>query len=723
MSLKDAVDKPDIKDFRIEAQIGEGNFSRIVRATYTPTQETFALKVVEKQRVKRLRIRHANIFNEINMEKEVLNKLRHPNIIRLYHTFQDNDKLYFLLEFLDGGELLDHLIHEKRQIGLHEDTVRFYLADVVNAIEYVHANQIIHRDLKPENMVVCKDTNHLKLIDFGTAKNLADTALNGPNFVGTPEYMSPETIDNKDVTFASDLWALGCIVFQLCTGETPFSGGSAYLTFLKVQDGSFHLPEYLSDEAKDLITKLLQKDPKARLGSGEAGINDIKVHPFFRGIDFDNHMQAPLPATKFQDIALLSLAGELGKAERKRDPNLSIDFGSDKLQQRISTLNSNERSLLMHLLKRKQLLHLPGIYPRFFDSVAHGRCRYASQQGYVGFSHDLQNQWTDTFSFMQLAGPCLGRAAAAKENDSRGGSTWDAEAIAFQHAIDVINQKTPAFVVICGDFVNALPAQPFYTAQINAFQHLVNGIRSSIRLVFVPGSSAAENSPTRSLEAYEQSFGDSRYSFWFGGMKFIVMNSSLLCHPDEFADKTERQQVWLKKELENGRLCARGTAVFAFHNLCEEGNGTSAENNDESVLVTSLPSQTRKQYSDLILQAQTSLLVTSHPALDQAFHVVTKAPQSQGDGDENGDTTAVEEHKCEVLCCKTPWEPGSSTPTIHIVKVAQDGITTQRCVVELSRSATVAAAVTNDHEVKAVPEPEQIDTSLSLQGVTLDITA
>lgn len=300
--VKDTVEKPEIKDFRVDAQIGEGNFSRIVKATYVPTSEVFALKIIEKQRVKRLRIRHANIFNEINMEKEVLNKLRHPNIIRLYHTFQvsiyactcvylscchrcglttvvfqqDNDHLYFLLEFLEGGELLDHLIHDGRQIGLHEDMVRFYLADVVNAVEYIHANRIIHRDLKPENMVVCKDTHHLKLIDFGTAKNLADTALNGPNFVGTPEYMSPETIDNKQVTFASDLWALGCIAYQLSTGETPFSGGSAYLTFLKVQDGSFHLPEYLSDAAKDLITKLLQKDPKLRLGNGEAGIKAIK---------------------------------------------------------------------------------------------------------------------------------------------------------------------------------------------------------------------------------------------------------------------------------------------------------------------------------------------------------------------------------------------------------------------------------------------------------------
>ncbi|GMF65044.1 unnamed protein product [Phytophthora lilii] len=205
------------------------------------------------------------------MEKDVLNRLRHPNIIRLYQTFQDDNNLYFLLELLDGGELLSHLLHEGRQLGLDEDLARFYLADVVNAVEYMHANQVLHRDLKPENIVVCKDTGgHLKLIDFGTAKNLTDSALNGPNFVGTPEYMPPETIDNKEPTYASDMWAFGCIVYQLLTGETPFSGGSAYLTFLRVQDGGYYVPDYLSDEAKDLIGKLLQKDPKERLGSTES---------------------------------------------------------------------------------------------------------------------------------------------------------------------------------------------------------------------------------------------------------------------------------------------------------------------------------------------------------------------------------------------------------------------------------------------------------------------
>jgi 3-phosphoinositide dependent protein kinase-1 len=172
--------------------------------------------------------------------------------------------LYFLLEYLQGGELLQQLLHENHQVGLHEDLARFYLADIANAVDYLHDHAIMHRDLKPENMVVSTDDGHLRLIDFGTAKDLENPSLNGPNFVGTPEYMAPETVDNKDTTFAGDVWAFGCITFQLLAGETPFSGGSVYLTLLKVQSGTFTMPTFLSEAAQDLIRKCLQLKPEAR---------------------------------------------------------------------------------------------------------------------------------------------------------------------------------------------------------------------------------------------------------------------------------------------------------------------------------------------------------------------------------------------------------------------------------------------------------------------------
>ena len=123
----------------------KGNFSKVIQATHRETKEVFALKVLETSHIHRLRVRHPNVFNEIQMEKKVLNELKHPNIIQLYHTFQDGANLYFLMEYLTGGEVWDLLMCDKSQIGCHEDLARFLAADVVNAIEYMHGCGVLHR--------------------------------------------------------------------------------------------------------------------------------------------------------------------------------------------------------------------------------------------------------------------------------------------------------------------------------------------------------------------------------------------------------------------------------------------------------------------------------------------------------------------------------------------------------------------------------------------------
>lgn len=127
-------------------------------------------------------------------------------------------------------------------------------------------------------------------------------------------------------------------------------------------------------------------------------------------------------------------------------------------------------------------------------------------------------------------------------------------------------------------------------------------------------------------------------------------------------------------------------------------------------------SQTRKHYFDLIKNAQASLLVTSHPASDHAFQVVTKASRSGGEEDDG--VAGSEDHKCEVLCCKTPWYSGSPS-AIHMVTVTQAGIATERCMVEPKRDGVLHLS----QELKAAPAPEEIDTSLSLEGVKLEISA
>ncbi|KAG6968903.1 hypothetical protein JG687_00003507 [Phytophthora cactorum] len=624
ISPKDATDKPSIDEFAQGKPLGEGNFSRILEATHKATGEKFALKVIEKQRIKRLRLRHQNIFNEINMEKDVLNRLRHPNIIRLYQTFQDDNNLYFLLDLLDGGELLSHLLYEGRQLGLEEDLARFYLADVVNAVEYMHSNQVLHRDLKPENMVVCKDTGgHLKLIDFGTAKNLADVKLNGPNFVGTPEYMPPETIDNKEATYSSDMWAFGCIAYQLLTGETPFSGGSAYLTFLRVQDGSYYLPDYLSGDAKEMISKLLQKDPSDRLGGTEANaMSAVKAHPFFKGIDFDNHMQAQQPTSQFCGSELFPLVKSLAAMEKARNTQDPLNFDGDVLQEQIKALSSRDRSILMHILRRKQILHLP-------------------------------------------------------------------------------------------DFVNAKPSQEFYDAQVVAFQELLNQINPQVRLVFAAGSDEFGNNDE--LTKYQERFGDARFSFWCGGIKIIVVDTAMLCHGKDFEEEVAAQTEWMKKELENGKLCARGTVVISGHSLyptvIDANTADTAEsNNDRAALHDDIPEQLRAKYWDMIKNGQACLVMSGNSTINNVTSVVTKASEEGAD-----------EYKCEIVSCKAPW--GGTSSVIHHTEVSQAGVVTKAVSVGHSSASARPGTTEATKHSSLTPEEEGQETVLAAEMVTVSVNS
>ena len=191
--------KPRSSDFEQLSTLGDGNYSDVFKFMYICTNQIFALKVLYLDKVKKKEKRHKNIKNEIMMEREVLLNLNHPNIIKLHHTFGDVAALYYLFDYTENMEELWSLMlgskSKKYQIGLQESYARYLFAQLINGIEYLHREGIVHRDLKPENIMV-KPNGHLIIIDFGTCKNLINTKFNGPEFVGTVEYMSPEAIDN-----------------------------------------------------------------------------------------------------------------------------------------------------------------------------------------------------------------------------------------------------------------------------------------------------------------------------------------------------------------------------------------------------------------------------------------------------------------------------------------------------------------------------------------------
>lgn len=283
------------KDFVYGKLLGLGSYSKVVKATKKDTGVTYALKIMDK-----LHIVKENKTAYVKLERIILDQLDHPGIIRLFFTFQDAHYLYMGLECCEGGELFDQIQRKKR---LSLDEARFYASELIEVMEHLHGQGLIHRDLKPENLLLTKD-GQLKVADFGSAKILKPFSngliQNLPDdksctFVGTAEYVSPEVLNSYPISTGVDLWALGCILYQMLVGRPPFKCATEYLTFQKVMARDFKLPDYLSPEAKDLIDRLLDLDPNKRPGAGPDGYVALKAHPFFQGIEWSQLWKLPAP--------------------------------------------------------------------------------------------------------------------------------------------------------------------------------------------------------------------------------------------------------------------------------------------------------------------------------------------------------------------------------------------------------------------------------------------
>ncbi|KAE8148127.1 kinase-like domain-containing protein [Aspergillus avenaceus] len=283
--------KKGVRDFSFGATLGEGSYSTVVLGTDRQTLKEYAIKILDKRHIiKEKKVKYVNI------EKDTLNRLtEHPGIVRLYYTFQDERSLYFVLDLCKGGELLGVL---KRMTTFDEECTRFYGAQILDTIDYMHRRGVIHRDLKPEN-VLLDNQMHIKITDFGTAKILKnqrkpDQSTSGmppldateipeeeraSSFVGTAEYVSPELLTDKNACKASDLWAFGCIIYQLLAGRPPFKAGNEYLTFQKIVALDYEFPLGFPAVARDLVERLLVLEPARRLP-----IEHIKNHEFFRGM-------------------------------------------------------------------------------------------------------------------------------------------------------------------------------------------------------------------------------------------------------------------------------------------------------------------------------------------------------------------------------------------------------------------------------------------------------
>ncbi|CAK4709626.1 unnamed protein product [Aphanomyces euteiches] len=264
--------------------IGKGGFGQVMVARHNLTHQIFAIKTMNKHT-----LTTQNQVAHTKAERNVLIKCyNHPFIVKLHAAFQTIDHLHMVLEFCPGGELFFHLSKAGR---FSESQTAFYAAEIFLALDHLHAHAIIYRDLKPENVLLDRD-GHVRLADFGLSKENVSERKLAATFCGSAEYISPEVLELADATCDDsapvlggydkgvDLWALGCLIFELLTGLPPFYSGKCRTElYAKIKEGYVDFPPYLSADAKDVVSRLLNPNPRERLGYKDP--NELKSHAFF----------------------------------------------------------------------------------------------------------------------------------------------------------------------------------------------------------------------------------------------------------------------------------------------------------------------------------------------------------------------------------------------------------------------------------------------------------
>jgi len=264
-----------LKDFEFLQTLGMGTFGRVKLCVHKETHQYYCMKILRKQVIYRYKqVEH------LQNERNVLRNVRHPGIVQLFATFRDDCNIYFLMEYVPGGELFMYI----RKFGkLDEHIVKFYAAELVLILEYLHSKSIVYRDLKPEN-VLLDERGHIKLTDFGFSKMVTDRTW---TMCGTPDYLAPEIISGIGHSFAVDWWSLGVLIFEMLAGYPPFTDHSTLALFEKIRNAeSLVMPAHFSSSAVDLIRRFLRVDPTRRLGHTKGGVQEIKEHAFFADVNW-----------------------------------------------------------------------------------------------------------------------------------------------------------------------------------------------------------------------------------------------------------------------------------------------------------------------------------------------------------------------------------------------------------------------------------------------------
>ena len=255
-----------LSDFEIGKVLGKGKLGKVYCARHKPSGYIAALKVMSKKDLVELKL-EKNFCREIEIQSSVI----HPQISRLYGFFYDHKNVYLILEYSLYGELYFHL---KLQRRFEDIRASYYVYQVALALQYLHCRHIIHRDIKPENILLSLNDT-VKLSDFGWSVRNPPSINKRLTICGTLDYLPPEMIESNEHDYTVDIWALGILCFEFLVGRPPFEEVDKNSTYKRIAKVDLKIPSFVSKEASDLITKLLQKNPRKRIS-----LTEVLNHPW-----------------------------------------------------------------------------------------------------------------------------------------------------------------------------------------------------------------------------------------------------------------------------------------------------------------------------------------------------------------------------------------------------------------------------------------------------------
>ena len=318
----------EIKNYSFQKDIGEGNFGKVKLGIFKPTGEEFAIKILNKSKIK------IKMKNSIFKENEIITRFNHINVVYVFQILEDSQNFYIIMEYCKHGELFDYIVKNEK---LSEDESSIFFYQLINGIEYIHSKGISHRDLKPENLLLAEN-KILKIIDFGLSHEFEGDELLKTK-CGSPSYAAPEIICCPFYDgFKVDVWCCGIILYAMLCGYLPFEGEDNNILFQNILNCDPDFPPFLSDLSKDIILKILNPDPEVRIT-----IDGIKKHSFYLkgkklcNIDYDNIENSII---KRRDIFSKNRMKNLF-IENKSDTNLR-DYNNDNKDKNFLTINDNK---------------------------------------------------------------------------------------------------------------------------------------------------------------------------------------------------------------------------------------------------------------------------------------------------------------------------------------------------------------------------------------------